>query len=233
METVTEKKVEKAIILGSGLTAFDGIKPEESVKYSDIPGWPLGTVKGHKGVLDKYKDVWVLRGRAHLYEGFTWEEVCFPTKFLADNGIKELIITNAAGGINPSFEVGDLMQITGYLNFMEPYKERGNIEQILTEPKKIQVPALLEGVHHGTYVGVHGPNYESNAEVAMFRKMGGDAVGMSTIPELETAEKHGMAITAVSIITNVYGKTDDLGHDGVVKAAKEASSKLFELLDIG
>ena len=112
--------MKKAVILGSGLSIREGVTPLESIPYVDIPSWPVGSVKGHKGVLDKYEDLWVLRGRAHLYEGFTWEQACFPTKYLAENGIEELIITNAAGGINSDFEIGDLMQITGYLNFMKP-----------------------------------------------------------------------------------------------------------------
>lgn len=232
MQAATEKKVKKAVILGSGLSVFDGLEPLESVPYTEIGGWPVGSVKGHKGVLDKYEDVWVLRGRAHLYEGFTWDEVCFPTKFLVQNGIEELIITNAAGGINPDFEIGDLMQITGYLNFLKPGRERGNIEEILEKVKTINVPQKIEGIHQGVYVGVHGPNYETNAEVAMFRSMGGDAVGMSTIPELETASAADLKITAVSIITNVYGKTEDLGHEGVVKVAKESSAKLVKLLGL-
>lgn len=224
--------VKKAIILGSGLSIFENKKALKTVPYSTISGWPLGKVKGHKGVLDKYEDVWVLRGRAHLYEGFSWEQVCFPTQYLIDNGIEELIITNAAGGINPNFEIGDLMQITGYLNFMKPGRDRGSIEALLDKPSAIAVPKTLDGIHQGVYVGVHGPNYESDTEVDLFRSLGGDAVGMSTIPELETATKHGLKITAVSIITNVYGKTEDLGHEGVVAVAKQASSKLINLLGL-
>ena len=112
--------MKKAVILGSGLSILNGVEPLESIPYASIPSWPVGKVKGHKGVLDKYEDLWVLRGRAHIYEGFSWEQACFPTKYLAENGIEELIITNAAGGINPDFEIGDLMQIKGYLNFMKP-----------------------------------------------------------------------------------------------------------------
>lgn len=221
----------KAIILGSGVSALDGQEPLMSIPYSEIPNWPLGKVKGHKGVLDIYQDIWVLRGRAHLYEGFTWQQACFPTQFLIEHGIQELIITNAAGGINPQYEIGDLMQITGYLNFIEPGRKRGGIQALLN-PVTTITTQKIPGIHHGVYVGVHGPNYESDAEVSMFRNMGADAVGMSTIPELVTAQAHGISITAVSIITNVYGKTEDLGHEGVVKVAKEASKKLTTLLEI-
>jgi purine nucleoside phosphorylase len=86
--------MKKAIILGSGLDILSGESPLESIPYTEIPGWPLGKVKGHKGVLDKYKNIWVLRGRAHLYEGFTWEQACFPTQYLINQGIEELILTN-------------------------------------------------------------------------------------------------------------------------------------------
>jgi purine-nucleoside phosphorylase len=220
----------KAIILGSGVSVFENQKSLESIPYSNIPGWPLGKVKGHKGVLDKYPGIWVLRGRAHIYEGFTWEQACFPTRYLAEAGIKELIITNAAGGINPEFEVGDLMQITSYLNFIQPGRTRGNLEALNQGIIKLNtksVPALRQGV----YIGVHGPNYETDAEVALFRSLGADVVGMSTIPELEVAMQHNMKITAVSIITNVYGKTDDLGHEGVIKVARASGSRLLELLN--
>ncbi|MFM7458484.1 MAG: purine-nucleoside phosphorylase [bacterium] len=303
--------MKKAIILGSGLDILSGESPIESIPYTEIPGWPLGKVKGHKGVLDKYKNIWVLRGRAHLYEGFTWEQACFPTQYLIDQGIEELILTNAAGGIDPNYEIGDLMQITGYLNFMKPDKSR-KLSRILQKPtifntelinnpqnenaalgvpeqnlnirlhqgrvakrtssrlrrthdrsaissdaedatpvsyaSKRKYKLRLLGVHEdheagenaeigvslhahqGIYVGVHGPNYETHSEIALFKSMGASAVGMSTIPEIETAVKNNVKVTAISIITNVYGKTVDLGHEGVVQAAKNASEKLARLL---
>ena len=125
--------MKRAIILGSGLDILSGESPIKSIPYTEIPGWPLGKVKGHKGVLDKYKNIWVLRGRAHLYEGFSWEQACFPTQYLINQGIEELILTNAAGGIDPNYEIGDLMQITGYLNFMKPDKSR-KLSRILQTP---------------------------------------------------------------------------------------------------
>ncbi|MFZ4084201.1 MAG: purine-nucleoside phosphorylase [Vampirovibrionia bacterium] len=280
--------MKRAIILGSGLDILSGESPIESIPYTEIPGWPLGKVKGHKGVLDKYKNIWVLRGRAHLYEGFTWEQACFPTQYLINQGIEELILTNAAGGIDPNYEIGDLMQITGYLNFMKPDKSR-KLSRILQKPTifktelidnpqnknaALGVPeqnldihldqgtvakrassrlrrtndrsvlqvhedheddenaeiGVWQQCHQGNYVGVHGPNYETHSEIALFKNMGASAVGMSTIPEIETAVKNNVKVTAISIITNVYGKTVDLGHEGVVQAAKNASEKLARLL---
>ncbi len=242
MGNITQKlknsQAKKAIILGSGVSVFDGIDPIASIKYSELPNWPLGKVKGHKGVLDIYENLWVLRGRAHIYEGFSWQDACFPTQFLADQGIQELICTNAAGGINPDFEIGDLMQITGYVNFLKPGLARGNLDaisnkvQILDGFSKATEKPRNENLHRGVYVGVHGPNYETDAEISMFRSMGCDAVGMSTIPEIETAQKNKMQVSAFSIITNVYGKTEDLGHDGVVKVAKETSKKLSKFLGL-
>lgn len=236
------KVSKKAIILGSGVSVFEDKEAVEVIPYKDIPGWPLGNVKGHKGELAKYQidnqEVWVLKGRAHLYEGFSWEQVCFPTSYLINNGIEELVLTNAAGGLNSSFEIGDLMQITGYLNFLKPNLERGNLENILERPTMFETEPM-EGIHKGIYVGVHGPNYESDAEVSLFRSLGADAVGMSTIPEIDTIVNHNSKIgdgskpiklTAVSVITNVYDKTEDLGHEGVVAAAKQASKKLVKLL---
>lgn len=224
-------QAKKAIILGSGVSVKENESPYESIKYSDIPSWPVGKVKGHKGTLDKYSDLWVLRGRAHIYEGFSWEQACFPTKYLAENGIEEIILTNAAGGINSDFEIGDLMQITGFIDLLKPNKSRANLE-CLKQPVQSFKTDLIEGIHHGNYIGVHGPNYETDAEVSLFKTLGADAVGMSTIPELETAIKHNMKITAISVITNVYGKTEDLGHEGVLEAAKSASQKLVKLLAI-
>lgn len=240
LNPLKESKAKKAIILGSGVAVFDGIDPIASIKYSEIPNWPLGKVKGHKGVLDIYQDLWVLRGRAHLYEGFSWQQACFPTQFLADHGIEELICTNAAGGINPDFDIGDLMEIKGYVNFLKPDRERGNLDAITHfldsnsqyENSLDSNNAAGEDLHRGIYVGVHGPNYETDSEIAMFRNMGCDAVGMSTIPEIETAQNNNMKVSAFSIITNVYGKTEDLGHEGVVKVAKEASKKLTSFLGL-
>ena len=226
--------MKRAIILGSGLDILSGESPIESIPYTEIPEWPLGKVKGHKGVLDKYKNIWVLRGRAHLYEGFTWEQACFPTQYLINQGIEELILTNAAGGIDPNYEIGDLMQITGYLNFMKPDKSR-KLSRILQKPISYTTELIKNThddirLHRGNYVGVHGPNYETHSEIALFKSMGASAVGMSTIPEIETAVKSNIKVTAISIITNVYGKTVDLGHEGVVQAAKSASKKLARLL---
>ncbi|MDA0772163.1 MAG: purine-nucleoside phosphorylase [Cyanobacteria bacterium] len=231
LEAIKKSACEKAIILGSGVSVYEGKEPIASISYADIPGWPLGKVKGHKGVLDIYEELWVLRGRAHLYEGFTWQQACFPTQFIVDNGIKELIVTNSAGGINSSYQVGDLMQITGYLDFIRPGKKRGNLEALTQQVIKFDTDKLATE-HHGNYVAVHGPNYESDAEVALFRKLGADAVGMSTAPELEVAIANQLKITAISVITNVYGKTEDLGHEGVLLAAKNASAKLTKLLGI-
>lgn len=229
IEAIKQSQATRAIILGSGVSVYESKEPISSILYTDISGWPLGKVKGHKGVLDIYEELWVLRGRAHLYEGFSWQQACFPTQFLVDHGIKELILTNSAGGINPDFEIGDLMQITGYLDFIKPGKKRGNLEALIQQVVEFNTDKLATD-HHGNYVAVHGPNYESDAEVALFRKLGADAVGMSTAPELEVAIENRLKITAISIITNVYGKTEDLGHEGVLIAAKMASKKLTSLL---
>lgn len=230
---LSKHKVKRAVILGSGVRVRESTKPDFSLSYSEIPGWPLGKVAGHKGVLDIYSDLWVLRGRAHLYEGFTWQQACFPTQFLIDHGIEDLYLTNAAGGINPDFAIGDLMQITGYLNFLKPGLARGNLGslgQVIKEVPGIQINSA--DLQYGTYIGVHGPNYETDSEVALFRSLGADAVGMSTVPELETAIHQGINVTALSIITNVYGKTEELGHEGVLGVAKQSSKKLVSLLNL-
>lgn len=234
-----------AVILGSGISMLDDLSPYVSINYSDIEGFPRSTVKGHKGVLEKYdlgdRKIWLMRGRVHLYEGNSWEQACVPTRYLIEQGVKDLFITNAAGGLNPKFNVGDLMQITGYLDFMRPGRERGNIAQILQNPVTFATPRLFDGrvnndemsqdgVFYGVYAGFHGPSYETNTEVNLFRSMGADAVGMSTVPEIETAVSAGITVRAVSVITNVYGKTDELGHEGVLVAAKMASKKLEKII---
>ena len=204
IELLKKHPANKAIILGSGVSVFADKEPLASIAYADIDNWPVGKVKGHKGVLDIYDGIWVLRGRAHLYEGFTWQEACFPTQFLIDHGVDDLILTNAAGGINPDFEIGDLMQITGYFNMLEPNKARGNIDILTQELNRFETELVESGdLRHGNYIGVHGPNYETDLEVEVFRSKGADAVGMSTIPEIETAVKNQIKVKAVSIITNV------------------------------
>ncbi len=226
-------KAVRAVILGSGISMLDELKPYESICYSDIEGFPRSTVKGHKGVLEKYdlgeREIWLMRGRVHLYEGNSWQQACVPARYLIEQGVKDLFITNAAGGLNPNFSVGDLMQITGYLDFMRPERERGNITQLLTKPTKFQTETIA-GLKQGVYVGFHGPSYETNTEVELFRSLGADAVGMSTVPEIETAVAAGIKVQAVSVITNVYGKTDELGHEGVLIAAKAASAKLEKII---
>jgi len=229
----TVAKSPLAVILGSGISILDDKKPYELISYADIPGFPRATVKGHKGVLEKYhvgaRDIWLMRGRVHLYEGNTWDQACIPTRYLIEQGVQDLFLTNAAGGLNSNFAVGDLMQITGYLDFMRPGRERGNISQLLTKPTKFKTETIT-GLQQGIYAGFHGPSYETNAEVELFRSIGGDAVGMSTIPEIETAVHAGIEVRAVSVITNVYGKTEELGHDGVVAAARAASKELENII---
>lgn len=233
VELLEKYKAKKAIILGSGVSVFAEKEPLATVPYSEIENWPFHKIKGHKGVIDIYEDIWVLRGRAHLYQGFTWQQACFPTQFVIDHGIEELILTNAAGGLNQNFDIGDLMQITGYFNMLEPNKARGNIDILTQELNSFPTEKIASTeIHHGNYIGVHGPNYETDLEVEVFREKGADAVGMSTLPEIETAVKNDIKVQAVSVITNVYGKTEDLGHEGVVVAAKNASNKLTELLGI-
>jgi hypothetical protein len=144
-------------------------------------------------------------------------------------------IDNILGNLDfKNKKVLNLGPITGYLNFMKPDKSR-KLSRILQKPISYTTELIKNThddirLHHGNYVGVHGPNYETHSEIALFKSMGASAVGMSTIPEIETAVKNNVKVTAISIITNVYGKTVDLGHEGVVQAAKNASEKLARLL---
>ena len=238
--------MKKAVILGSGLSIREGVTPLKSIPYVDIPSWPVGSVKGHKGVLDKYEDLWVLRGRAHLYEGFTWEQACFPTKYLAENGIEELIITNAAGGINSNFEIGYVMIINDHINlapsplFGKNISELGTRFPDMSEPYSKEMIESAERIfneskicfHKGTYVCVTGPNLETPAEYKFLKIIGGDAVGMSTVPEVIVARHMNMQCFAVSVITDlgIEGKIEKVTHEEIQQAAKKAQPNLITLI---
>ncbi|MFH0757309.1 MAG: purine-nucleoside phosphorylase [Bacteroidota bacterium] len=240
-----------AIILGSGLGGIvDQVRDAHVISYHSIPHFPVSTVEGHEGNLISGllggTRVLIMQGRFHFYEGYSMQEVTFPIRVMKFLGIKTLVVSNAAGGMNPEFEIGDIMVIKDHINAMpnpligphEPaFGERfpdmsetyssGLISQFKGHAKELGIR-----IREGCYVGVTGPTLETPKEYAYFRIMGGDAVGMSTVPEVIVAHQMGIRIFAVSVITDlgVPGKIRKLTHQEVIQAAGLAAPKLTKLI---
>ncbi|MDR2474348.1 MAG: purine-nucleoside phosphorylase [Bacteroidales bacterium] len=239
---------ETGIILGSGLgNLANELTDTQSIPYSNIPHFPVSTVAGHSGrlVVGKLCDVPVLvmQGRFHYYEGYSMQEITFPVRVMKELGIKILIVSNASGGMNPDFLTGDVMLITDHINFFPEHPLRGKNWDELGERfpdmsevysrrlinKALEIAADC-GVklQQGVYVGVQGPTFETPAEYRMFRFMGGDAVGMSTVPEVIVANHAGIEVFALSVITDlgIDGKVVTVSHEEVQQAAKAAEPKM-------
>ena len=242
---------ETAIILGSGLGRLvDDIDIEKEIPYSDIPNMPLSTVEGHAGKLlfGKLggKDIMAMEGRFHYYEGYSMKEVTFPVRVMYELGIKNLIVSNAAGGMNPAFKVGDLMIITDHINSFPENPLRG--KNFPTGPR---FPSMHEAydhefihivenaarrngikVHKGVYLGTPGPTFETPAEYRMFKTWGADAVGMSTVPEVIVAVHCGIRVFGMSVITDLggFGTTLEVSHEEVQQAANNAQPKMTALM---
>ncbi len=224
------------IILGTGLgNLVDKITTDISIPYKEIPNFPVSTVPGHSGELIfgsiGDKKVIAMRGRFHYYEGWSMEQTVFPVRVMKYLGVENLIVSNASGGVNPNFEVGDIMIITDHINLMpfhplhgknedrfgprfvdmhEPYCKK-MIEKMELIATKMNIP-----VHKGIYLALQGPTFETPAEYKMVRNMGADAVGMSTVPEVIVAKHMSMNCLGVSVIT-------DLGVEGVVEAVSHVA----------
>ncbi|PAU95862.1 purine-nucleoside phosphorylase [Aliifodinibius salipaludis] len=236
---------EAAVILGSGLGGFvDQIKNTSTIPYHDIPGMPVSSVEGHAGELIfgklKGQNVMAFSGRFHHYEGFPFKETATPVYIANHLGAKKLIVSNAAGAINTSFSVGDLMVIESVIRSNVAISPRGNKRHRYNHhqwvPKVRKIAAELGLVtQQGTYMYVTGPNYETKAEIRSFRKMGADAVGMSTATELFEAARLDLKSSAISLITNMStGVTGEkLDHEEVKEAAdarKDDFAKLVKAL---
>jgi len=232
------------IVLGSGLGNFTNeIEVEKEISYSDIPHFPVSTVEGHKGKLVfgniSGKKVVCMAGRFHFYEGYDASQVVLPIRVMRQLGIKALLLSNAAGGVNPSFDVGDLMIITDHISFdtrnpligkniaelgprfpdmSEPYKK-----EFIQKAKSI---AAVKGIklREGVYYGVTGPTFETRAEYKLVHILGGDAVGMSTVQECIVANHMGLPVFAMSVITDlgIREQENKITHEEVLQAAKEA-----------
>jgi len=242
---------ETAIILGSGLGKIvDHLEVECAIDYASIPHFPVSTVEGHEGKLISGRlgtvPVLVMQGRFHYYEGYSMSEVIFPIRVMKFLGIKTLVVSNAAGGMNPDFEIGDIMVINDHINLMpNPLIGKHNPEFGARFPDMSQTydPGLLQkarelaktlgiGIHEGCYVGVTGPTLETPKEYEYLRIIGGDAVGMSTVPEVIAAHQMELSVFAVSVITDlgVPGKIQKLTHQDVIKAAEGSAPKLTSLI---
>lgn len=240
------------IILGSGLgNLADLIDVEVEMKYSDIPNMPISTVQGHSGklIFGKLagKNVIAMSGRFHYYEGYDMKQVTFPVRVMKSIGVETIFVSNAAGGMNKEFKVGDVMVINDHINLFPENPLRGkNYEELGTRfPAMTHAydPALLKladdiaaeqqiRLMHGVYVGTTGPTFETPAEYEYFRIIGGDAVGMSTVPEVIVANHAGMHVFGLSVITDLGGKdiTEVPSHEEVQQAAVKASPVMAKLV---
>jgi purine-nucleoside phosphorylase len=231
------------IILGTGLgNLVTEISDKIEIPYEIIPNFPLSTVEGHSGKLIFGKlgkvEVLAMQGRFHYYEGYDMKTVTFPVRVMAALGIDTLMVSNAAGGMHPDFEIGDLMIITDHINHFPEHPLRGHnfnqlgtrfpdmseaySKELIAKAKKIAVKNKIKLVE-GVYVGTSGPSFETPAEYKFFRIIGGDAVGMSTVPEVIVAKHAGMRCFGISIISDlgVEGKIVEINHQEVLQIGNE------------
>lgn len=233
-----------AIILGTGLGSLvDHIDNKKYIPYAEIPNFPVSTVQGHSGNLIfgtmGGKPVIAMQGRFHYYEGYDMKTVTFPVRVFKALGVETLFVSNAAGGMNKDFIVGDVMVITDHINLFpenplrgKNYDELGPRFPAMTEPYDKKYIAIADKIaaekglrlKHGVYVGTTGPTFETPAEYEYFRVIGGDAVGMSTVPEVIVARHGDMRVFGISVITDLGGKdiTEVPSHEEVQKAAIKA-----------
>lgn len=243
---------EYGIILGSGLGSFtNDIEITHTISYKNIPNFPVSTVVGHKGALVfgtiGSKKVMAMQGRFHYYEGYSMQQVTFPVRVMKQLGINKLIVSNASGGVNPSFKVGDVMLITDHVNMMPEHPLRGkNDERFgprfvnMSEPyskamnSKIREIAkdLSVPIKEGVYLALQGPTFETLAEYRMVKAVGADCVGMSTVPEVIVAKHMNMDCFGISVITDMGDEEsiEEVNHEEVLEAAKLAEPKVRTLI---
>jgi len=252
IRTLTDFKPEIGIVLGSGLGDFaENVKAEKIIPYSEIPDFPVSTVKGHEGrfILGYVSDVpvIVMQGRVHYYEGYEIQDVVLPIRVMKVLGADKLILTNASGGIKDGVSAGELMMICDHISSFVPSPLRGeNVEELGTrfpDMSHVYSPALNEIIlktaeklsiklHQGVYVQTSGPNYETPAEIRMYKALGADAVGMSTACEAMAANHAGMKVCGISCISNLaagISKTP-LTHDEIKVAAEKAGKDFSKLI---
>jgi purine-nucleoside phosphorylase len=247
LEQYKLKNTTVGVVLGSGLGNFvQEIQVHKEIEYDNIPHFPVSTVEGHHGKLIfgtiAGKNIIAMSGRFHFYEGYSAEDVVFPIRVMKLLGVQTLFISNAAGGVDPSLRVGDLMIITDHISLAtvnpllgknddrlgprfpdmsEPYKK-----ELISKAKEI-AGNLNIPVREGVYFGVTGPTFETRAEYKMIHVLGGDVVGMSTVQEVIAATHTGMDVFAMSVITDIGIREEDniITHEEVLQAAKDAEPK--------
>lgn len=241
-----------AIILGTGLGALvDYIENKQFIPYSEIPNFPISTVEGHSGNLIfgnlGNRRIMAMQGRFHFYEGYDMKQVTFPVRVMKALGIETLFVSNAAGGMNPDFKIGDIMIINDHINLFPEHPLHGKnfnelgvrfpdmseaySKRLIAEAKNIANEKNIRIVE-GVYVGTQGPTFETPAEYRYFHIIGGDAVGMSTVPEVIVARHSGIEVFAVSVITDlgIEGIVESVSHEEVQKAAQEAQPRMMEIM---
>ena len=240
-----------AIILGTGLGSLaDALTDIVAIDYRDIPHFPVSTVEGHNGrllfgKLDG-KEVLAMQGRFHYYEGYSMKEVTYPVRVMRELGIRTLVVSNAAGSVNPEHRLGDLMLITDHINFFPEHPLRGrNIpygprfpnmseaydRELLRQARAIAAEHHID-VREGVYLGTQGPTFETPSEYRMFHRLGADAVGMSTVPEVIVARHCGIRVFGISVITDL-GLGDavaEVSHEEVQEAAHAAQPHMTTLI---
>ncbi|MBQ1581490.1 MAG: purine-nucleoside phosphorylase [Prevotella sp.] len=240
-----------AIILGTGLGQLASeITDTYEFPYQEIPNFPVSTVEGHSGklIFGKLggKDIMAMQGRFHYYEGYSMKEVTFAVRVMYELGIKTLFVSNASGGMNSEFKIGELMIIVDHINFFPEHPLHGknfptgprfpDMHQVYDKDLIDMADSIAKEknirVKHGVYVGVQGPTFETPAEYRMYRILGGDAIGMSTVPEVIVAHHCGIKIFGISIITDLGGFDVPVAvsHEEVQKAANAAQPLMTELM---
>ena len=238
-------------MLGTGLGQLASeITDAYEIPYNEIPNFPVSTVEGHSGKLIfgrlGGKDIMAMQGRFHFYEGYSMKEVTFPVRVMYELGIQTLFVSNAAGGMNPEFLIGDIMVITDHINLFPEHPLRG--KNFPTGPRfpdmheayDAQLVALADEIAaekgirlmHGVYVGVQGPTFETPAEYRMYRILGGDTIGMSTVPEVIVARHCGIRVFGMSIVTDLGGFDTpvQVSHEEVQMAANKAQPYMTEIM---
>lgn len=241
-----------AIVLGTGLGQLaERIEKLVCIPYADIPNFPVSTVEGHAGQLIfgrlGGKDVMAMEGRFHYYEGYTMQQVTFPVRVMHELGIRTLFVSNAAGGMNPAFSIGDLMVITDHINFMPenplhgpnvppgprfPDMSEAYSRELIARADEIAARNGIK-VQHGVYLATQGPTFETPAEYRMFASWGADAVGMSTVPEVIVANHCGMRCFGMSIITDLggFGEPVKVTHEEVQRAASAVQPLMATIME--
>jgi len=240
------------VILGSGLGSFtDDLTIECVLPYGEIPNFPTSTVEGHQGALvfGKIgdKNVVAMQGRFHFYEGYNMKEVTFPVRVMKYLGVEKLIVSNASGGVNPKYKVGSIVLLKDQINMMPEHPLRGKNDErfgprfvnmsepfskkMISKVKEIAEKSAIE-VHDGVYLGLQGPTFETLSEYRMVGKLGGDCVGMSTVPEVIVARHMNLETFGISVITDMGNEEsiETITHAEVLEAAKNAEPHVRQLI---